>query len=59
MLSKKQKESSDSALMGQGVERSAAVRSQGIWGSFEGEDGDSVWGIGRRVKDTLERCRGK
>lgn len=45
--------------MGQGVERSAAVRSQGIWGSFEGEDGDSVWGIGRRVKDTLERCRGK
>lgn len=44
MLSKKQKESSDSALTGQGVERSAAVKGQGIWGSFEGKDGDSVRG---------------
>lgn len=70
MLSKKQKESSDSGLTGQGVERSAAVKGQGMWGSFEGKDGDSVWGsrkesegrsreLQRRVRASMLGLTGK
>lgn len=42
LLSKKQKDSSGNVLTGQGVERSVAIKDQGIWGSLEGKDGDSV-----------------
>lgn len=50
MLSQKQKGSSGSALTGQGVERPAVVKGPGIWGSVEGEDGDSVWGRRKESK---------
>lgn len=59
MLSRKQKESSGSALTGQGVEDQHQSRARVFVETLRVRMVTQCGGLGRRVKDALERCTGE